>query len=248
MRKFGLIGYPLSHSFSKRYFADKFRKEKISDCTYENFELRAIDDFPALLKTYPGLSGLNVTIPYKQSVMTYLDGLDHVARKIGAVNVIKFSENGRLTGYNSDYYGFRYTLERWLGMDKTRIKALILGTGGASKAVRCVLEDSNIDFRSVSRDPGKADFAYYHFINDPELIHGYRLIINTTPLGMYPGLNEAPNLPYESMDGSFYLYDLIYNPEKTLFLQKGETAGARILNGYEMLVQQAEKSWEIWNE
>jgi shikimate dehydrogenase len=248
MRKFGLIGYPLSHSFSKKYFAEKFRNENIPDCEYQNFELRNIEDLPALIQTYPELSGLNVTIPYKESVIPYLDSLDPIARKIGAVNVIRITGEREKIGFNSDYYGFRYSLERWLGTDKKYVKALVLGTGGAAKAVIKVLEDCNIAYRAVSRKQGRADFTYFDFTSDPDRVREYRLIINTTPLGMFPADNEAPNLPYETMDESFFLYDLIYNPEKTLFLQKGESSGAKILNGLEMLVLQAEKSWEIWNE
>ncbi|MBR9999622.1 MAG: shikimate dehydrogenase [Cyclobacteriaceae bacterium] len=248
MRKFGLIGYPLSHSFSKKYFTEKFHRENIRDCEYDNFEIKKIEDLPVLILTYPNLNGFNVTIPYKESIIPYLDELDQVAKKVGAVNVVKISGDGKKTGYNSDYYGFRYTLERWLGTDLKRMKALVLGTGGAAKAVKCVLEDCNIKYRTVSRQEGKGDYIYFDFTDDPDLILEYRLIINTTPLGMFPDLNEAPNLPYETMDGSFYLYDLIYNPEKTLFLKKGESSGTRILNGLDMLVLQAEKSWDIWNE
>jgi shikimate dehydrogenase len=247
MRKFGLIGYPLTHSFSKKYFSEKFQNEKLRDCDYENFEIRRIEDLPSLINTYPELAGFNVTIPYKESIIPYLDELDHVARKVGAVNVVRILK-GRKIGFNSDYYGFRTSLESWLGPMKKNLKALVLGTGGAAKAVAHVLEDCNLPFGSVSRKPGKGDYTYADFIEDPERFSEYRLIINTTPLGMYPRLQEAPNLPYESMNETYYLYDLIYNPSKTLFLEKGEMAGAHIKNGYEMLVLQAEKSWEIWNE
>jgi shikimate dehydrogenase len=248
MRKLGLIGYPLTHSFSKKYFSEKFKKENILDCEYENFEIKKIEDLPSLIRTYPDLMGFNVTIPYKESIIPYLDVLDHVAKKVGAVNVVKILNDKRKIGYNSDYYGFRSTMESWLGTEKKKLRALVLGTGGAAKAVRCVLEDCNIHFRSVSRKPGKGDYTYADFIDDVELIREYRLIINTTPLGMYPRLHEAPNLPFEDMDGTYYLYDLIYNPEKTLFLEKGAAAGAKIKNGFDMLILQAEKSWDIWNE
>jgi len=248
MKKYGLIGYPLTHSFSKKYFTEKFQNEKLWDCEYENFEIRNIEDLPALFNMYPDLLGFNVTIPYKESIMPYLDELSHVAKKVGAVNVVKISGNQRKVGFNSDYYGFRHSLENWLGTDKKNLKALVLGTGGAAKAVKCVLEDCNLPYRTVSRKSGKGDYTYADFVSYPEKISEYRLIINTTPLGMYPRLQEAPNLPFENMDATYYLYDLIYNPGKTLFLEKGETVGASIKNGYEMLVLQAEKSWEIWNE
>ena len=248
MRKFGLIGYPLTHSFSKKYFDGKFQKEKLRDCVYENFEIRRIEDLPFLIQTYPDLLGFNVTIPYKESIIPYLDDLDHVASKVGAVNVVRILKDQKKIGYNSDYYGFRLSLENWMGVEKKNLKALILGTGGAAKAVKSVLEDCNFPYRTVSRMEGKGDYIYADFIDHAELIGEYRLIINTTPLGMYPRLQEAPNLPFENMDETYYLYDLIYNPEKTLFLEKGEAAGARIKNGYEMLVLQAEKSWDIWNE
>jgi len=248
MKLFGLIGFPLTHSFSKKYFSEKFEKEGIDECLYENFELKDIDDLPVLIKTYHSLKGLNVTIPYKEDVIKYLDDLDYTARKIQAVNVIKMMDDGKKIGYNTDYYGFRTSLENWMGPEMKKIKALILGTGGASKAVKTVLDDCGILYSTVSRDQFKGDFTYYDFIHDSDLIQDYRLIINTTPLGMYPNANEAPNLPYENMNEWFYLYDLIYNPEKTLFLENGEKSGVKIKNGREMLVLQAEKAWEIWNE
>ncbi len=248
MKIFGLIGYPLTHSFSKKYFSEKFGKEDINEFVYENFELKDIDDFPVLISTYPSLKGLNVTIPYKEDIITYLDDLDYTAKKIRAVNVIKILEDGSKIGYNTDYYGFRTSLENWLGSAMSKMNVLILGTGGASKAVKTVLHDCNIPYRTVSRNEKKGDFIYYDFIQEPELMKNFRLIINTTPLGMHPGINQAPNLPYEHMSEGFYLYDLIYNPPKTLFLQNGEKSGAKIKNGLEMLVLQAEKSWEIWNE
>ncbi len=248
MRKFGLIGYPLSHSFSKKFFAEKFTKENITDCSYDNYELREISDFPALIKAYPALQGLNVTIPYKQKIIPYLDNLDHYAGKIGAVNVIRFHENGHLIGHNSDYYGFRKSLEKWIGPAIRQVRALVLGTGGAAKAILAVLEDCNVNYKTVSRRENKGDLTYGTFTDDPELILAYRLIINTTPVGMYPDVNEAPNLPYDLIDSRFYLFDLIYNPDTTLFLQKGQDNGAKIKNGMEMLVFQAERSWEIWNK
>jgi shikimate dehydrogenase len=248
MKIFGLIGYPLSHSFSQKYFSEKFRQEKIRDAVYQNFEIKHIDDLPALLDSYPDLKGLNVTIPYKEEVRKYIDSLDHSAEKVGAVNVIKILSDGSKIGFNSDYYGFRTSLEAWLSNRIPNLKALVLGTGGAAKAVRIVLDDCNIPYRTVSRDIAKADYDYYELTENTDIIQDHRLIINTTPLGMHPNVNEAPHLPYELLNGDFYLYDLIYNPEITLFLNKGREAGARIKNGLEMLELQAEKSWDIWNE
>lgn len=247
MKQFGLIGYPLTHSFSQQYFASKFKKEDLTDCSYENFELKAITDFPALLKSYPDLKGLNVTIPYKEIIIPYMDGLDFVARQVGAVNVIKISGNRKILGFNSDYFGFRTSLENWLGTRINKVKSLILGTGGAARAVRSVLGDCNIPYKTVSRNESKGDYSYFDFIDHPEIVKDFKLIINTTPLGMYPKVNEAPNIPYELLDEHFYLYDLIYNPGKSLFLEKGEVYGTRIKNGLEMLKLQADKSWEIWN-
>ncbi len=248
MKQYGLIGYPLTHSFSEKYFQRKFQDEEIEDCSYQNFELKSITDFPALIKTYPELRGLNVTIPYKEDVIRYLDELDPTASKVGAVNVIRIYPDGKKKGFNSDYYGFRYSLENWLQERITRIRALVLGTGGAARAIKAVLFDCNIEYKVVSRNKDKGDLTYGSFIDDPDLIREFHLIVNTTPLGMHPNRNEAPHLPYDKLDEDYYLYDLIYNPEKTLFLAKGEEAGARIKNGLEMLVLQAEKSWTIWNK
>ena len=220
----------------------------ISDVAYRNFEIKHIDDLPALLDSYPELYGLNVTIPYKEEVRKYLDNLDHSAEKVGAVNVIKILPNGNKIGYNSDYYGFRTSLETWITNNISNLKALVLGTGGAAKAVRIVLDDCNIPYSTVSRNMAKADYDYYELIENSQIIMDHRLIINTTPLGMYPNVNEAPHLPYELLNTEFYLYDLIYNPATTLFLNKGKENGARIKNGMEMLELQAEKSWDIWNE
>lgn len=248
MRSFGLIGYPLSHSFSMKYFAKKFSKEHIEDCKYEAFEIKEVHDFKKLLLNHPQLEGLNVTIPYKEKIIPYLDKLDGSAKKVGAVNVIKIDPNGYKTGYNSDYFGFRQSLEKWLGTNISKVSALILGTGGASKAVKAVCEDCNIHHQLVSREPGKGDLTYFDLNNDHDIFTSYKLIVNTTPMGMFPRINEAPNLPYEYLDNSHYLYDLIYNPETTLFMKKGSENGAGTKNGLEMLIMQAEKSWEIWNK
>jgi len=248
MKVLGLIGCPLTHSFSQRYFAEKFKKESILDVVYENFEIKNINDLPALLESYPNLQGFNVTIPYKEDVKHYVDDLDHSAQKVGAVNVIKILPDQRRIGYNTDYYGFRTSLESWLGGKISSVNSLVFGTGGASKAVRVVLEDCNIPFKLVSRDEKKGDYIYYELSEKHNIIQSHTLIINTTPLGMYPNVNEAPHIPYDLLNSEYYLYDLIYNPEETLFLKKGKEAGANIKNGLEMLILQAEKSWEIWNE
>lgn len=247
MKVFGLIGFPLTHSFSQKYFTEKFRRELIQNVHYENFEIKNIDDLPALMETYPDLHGLNVTIPYKQAVMRYVDELDYSARKVGAVNVLKINSDRKMIGFNSDYYGFRASLETWLEGRLSGISALVLGTGGASRAVKAVLEDSNIAYKTVSRDMAKGDFIYYDLMENPQIIDNHTLIINTTPLGMFPQMNEAPQLPYDRFNSNYFLYDLIYNPEETLYLKKGKETGANIKNGMEMLILQAEKSWEIWN-
>ena len=244
---FGLIGFPLSHSFSKEYFKNKFLTEGIENAVYENFELDDIDKINELIISQPNLTGLNVTIPYKESIIKYLATLDPDARRVGAVNVVKKLSNGDLKGFNSDYYGFRLTLEKWMGQDLRTSRAVLMGTGGAAKAVMAVLEDCNIDYIKVSRTTGKDRITYYDLREKPSLLRNYNLVINTTPLGMYPNINEMPNLPYDSLREDMYLYDLIYNPEKTLFLQKGESMGCKIMNGRDMLVLQAERSWEIWN-
>ena len=247
MRHFGLIGFPLSHSFSQKYFTDKFHREGIKNAEYNLFEIKDINSLNELLDSNPNLLGLNVTIPYKEGVIDYLDDHDFIAKKVGAVNVVKIEKSGLRTGYNSDYYGFRTSLEKWMGSDLAKVKGFVLGTGGASKAVRVVLDDCNIEYKTVSRDIQRGDLTYFDLFDNSDLIMEHRLVINTTPLGMHPRINEAPNLPYEVFDKNFYLYDLIYNPEKTLFLEKGNIAGAQIKNGLEMLVLQAEKSWDIWN-
>lgn len=245
MRLFGLIGQKLSHSFSKKYFTEKFEKEALHTCQYELFELQTIEEFPQLIHTNTGLSGLNVTIPYKQSVIPFLDEVHDKAKEIGAVNVIRIRD-GKLTGYNSDYFGFRESLEHWMRSSKG-IKALVLGTGGASKAVIAALKDLKIPYQMVSRDMDKADLSYTTLKDTPEIVRDHRLIINTTPLGMHPQTDSAPDLDYTLLSSEHYLYDLVYNPEVTRFLQMGLNHGANIKNGIEMLHLQAEKSWEIWN-
>jgi len=242
MRRFGLIGKRLSHSFSARFFGDKFNRENLSDHTYALFELPSIDGIKDLFDQ--DLAGLNVTLPYKQAIIPYLDALDPSAQKVGAVNVVKF-ENNRKVGYNSDYTGFRKSLESWLP-GKYPEGALVLGTGGASRAVIAVLNDLGIRTTLVSRTKGKGLITYDEI--DPELIGATRLIVNTTPLGMYPNVDMAPEIPYGNLSDDHFLYDLVYNPEVTLFMKKGRKQGAHTKNGLEMLYIQAERSWEIWNE
>jgi shikimate dehydrogenase len=243
MKVYGLIGYPLSHSFSKGFFAEKFQREHIQQCVYENFPIPTIADLSTLLEQQPQLCGLNVTIPYKEVVMPYLDELSDAAAKIKAVNCIRF-HNGKKIGYNTDVIGFKKSLQPFLQPHHTQ--ALVLGTGGAAKAVMYVLDELGIKYTLVSRTGGEGVITYAS-INE-EIIASHTLIVNTSPLGMYPNTDVAPQLPYEYITSRHLLYDLIYNPEKTLFLQKGVERGAVIKNGHEMLILQAEASWDIWNE
>ncbi|SDK70011.1 shikimate dehydrogenase [Catalinimonas alkaloidigena] len=244
MRKFGLIGYPLTHSFSKKYFTEKFAREGIAEASYELYELPDIERFPALCEAEPTLMGINVTIPHKKAVMPFLDALAPSAQKVGAVNVIRRFPDGRNVGYNSDYDGFRLSLERFLP-DSFAGKALILGTGGASQAVRAVLDDLGLAYHFVSRQ-ATADFTYKTLT--PEILQAHRLIINTTPLGTWPNVAQAPDLPYEAFTSQHYLFDLVYNPEVTECMHRAKAQGAQTKNGLEMLHLQAEKAWEIWNE
>ena len=246
MRLFALIGYPLKHSFSKKYFSEKFEKENILDCRYELLELPNYQDFPQLLVAHPNLVGLNVTIPHKQNVIPFLDELDPAsAGRIGAVNTIKIEPDGRKIGYNTDYYGFKTSLEKWL-IPFPKPKALVLGNGGAAKAVFAVLEDLTIDYQVVSRQKTNKSITYEDL--NEEVLNQYRLIINTSPVGTFPNVEECPNIAYHLLTDQHLLYDLVYNPAETLFLQKGKAQGAATHNGLAMLQLQAEKAWEIWNE
>ncbi|HOK51419.1 MAG TPA: shikimate dehydrogenase [Bacteroidales bacterium] len=248
MRTFGLIGYPLEHSFSARYFAKKFEQLGITDAQYLNFPIENIELFPALFEKGFNICGLNVTIPYKEAVIQYLHELSDTAKAIGAVNTIKISTdtqgNRLLKGYNTDEYGFRLSLLEYLKPYHT--KALILGTGGAAKAVEYVLKITGISYLYVSRNPKHNGQIGYNALSKA-LLDEYLLIINTTPVGMYPHVDEAPPIPYEFITDRHLLYDLIYNPECTQFLSQGAKRGATIVNGNKMLVLQAEKAWEIWN-
>ncbi len=243
MRVFGLIGYPLSHSFSKKYFTDKFEREGIAGCLYELFPLPTIEALLPLLQKQPELEGLNVTIPYKQQVLAYLDE-SKIPAGLNACNCINIT-GGRLTGYNTDVTGFELSLLPLL--KSWHKKALILGNGGATAAVVFVLKKMGIDFDIVSRKKHDHSTLTYRNINK-KIIADCSLIINTTPLGMHPDTGSCPDIPYQFITDRHLLYDLVYNPAKTLFLQKGEERGATIKNGEEMLVLQAEESWRIWNE
>ncbi len=244
MKTYGLIGYRLSHSFSKKYFNEKFTKENIADCVYENFPLETIQEFTSLLHNTPDLKGCNVTIPYKEEIIQYLDELDSAAKEIGAVNVVKILPDGKLIGYNSDYYGFKTSLEKFIPANQS-FRALILGTGGAAKAVAVALKDLGIPYQYVSRSKGNGVISYAEI--DAKLLGQYSIIINTSPLGMYPDVDSFPAIPYQFLTDKHYLYDLVYNPEVTTFMRKGKEHGAHVVNGLEMLIGQAEKAWEIWN-
>lgn len=241
-KQYGLIGFPLSHSFSKGYFAEKFKKENISNCQYDTFPLEQITDFPLLCTQQKNLVGLNVTIPYKEQVIPFLDDLDAEAKAIGAVNTIRFHQ-GKKIGYNSDCYGFEMSLKPLLKSHHTN--ALILGTGGASKAVEYVLQKLGITYKYVSRTKQASMLTYdaLQTIN----FQDYTLLINTTPVGMYPNIDAKPDIPYSEITDKHLLYDLVYNPEETCFLKEGKLRGATIKNGLEMLYLQAERSWQIWN-
>lgn len=238
----GLIGKSLAHSFSKKYFEEKFRRENLVGYSYENFELPDIGHFPKLLKEHPGLRGLNVTIPYKTEVIPYLHSLSAEAEKIGAVNSILI-EDGRLRGFNTDYFGFKKSLETWI--KPAHKKALVLGSGGAARAVKFTLDQLGISHLTVSRQPTAGEVSY------PEagpLLKDHTLVINTTPLGTFPKIDEMPPLELEYVSENHLFYDLIYNPAKSLLLQKADSRGANTFNGSQMLRLQAEKAWQIWHD
>jgi len=243
MKRYGLIGRTLKHSFSKTYFTQKFSDKGIDDCVYDNFELATIEEFPLLFTKYPDLKGLNITIPYKEEVIQYLTEKNAIVEAIGACNCIKI-EGANLIGYNTDVIGFLNSLKPQLKPHHK--KALILGTGGASKAVRYSLEDLGIDYWFVSRSKAEGQITYDDVTKD--ILADYHLIINTTPLGMYPNVDAAPSLSYDLMTPDHFLFDLTYNPAKTKFLAEGEKRGAQISNGQQMLIEQAEEAWKIWSE
>lgn len=253
MKQYGLIGFPLTHSFSQRYFTEKFAKENIADSQYQLFELPIIAEFPLLVKNTKGLCGLNVTIPHKQAVLAYIDELDEVAAKIGAINVIKVLANGKLKGYNSDYYGFLLSLQNFLQRENAEknittqgLQALILGNGGAAQAVKVALQTLQIPYFVVSQRADKRNAEIVDYEQVARLLPTHQLVINTTPLGMYPNIETAPPLPYLAFTPHHYVFDLVYNPATTTFMQKAAEHGAKVQNGLEMLHLQAEKAWEIW--
>jgi shikimate dehydrogenase len=251
VRLFGLIGFPLTHSFSEKYFTDKFQRENISDASYRLFPLEKIESFPELVAGRREIRGLNVTIPYKEKIIPFLDELDETAKVVGAVNTIFISrlksQVSSLKGYNTDAYGFRQSMKPFLTFAHER--ALLLGTGGASKAVEYVLKQIGIDCIFVSREkkniPGKTILTYEEL--NSYVINSCKLIVNCSPAGTFPNVNEFPQLPYESITAEHFLYDLIYNPAETEFLKRGKLQGAQTMNGLDMLKLQAEKAWEIWN-
>ena len=245
MDKYGLIGHPLGHSFSKSYFNEKFQNENI-DAEYINFDIPDIDDLPEVLASNPELRGLNVTIPYKQKVISFLDSVSPEARAIGAVNVIRITHKGnntKLKGFNSDVIGFTKSIEPLL--EKKHKKALILGTGGASKAIDYGLRSLGLETVFVSRYERPGTIQYNRITDD--VVREYNVIVNCTPVGMFPHTDECPQLPYDALDEDNILYDLLYNPDETLFMYKGRKKGATVKNGLEMLLLQAFDSWEFWN-
>ncbi len=247
MQKYGLIGYPLGHSFSKNFFNQKFESERIN-ARYINFEIPSIKELRTVLKENPDLKGLNVTIPYKEQVIPYLDELDEDARLIGAVNVIKFSKGLfgklKLKGYNSDIIGFKQSIEPLL--NEFHRKALILGTGGASKAIFHGLKQLGVGATMVSRKPKEYCITYQEI--SAKTLEQYTVIVNTTPLGMFPNIDECPDIPYDLLTPDHLLYDLLYNPNETLFMKKGKERGAVVKNGLEMLLLQAFEAWQIWQK
>ncbi|MBX3163768.1 MAG: shikimate dehydrogenase [Bacteroidetes bacterium] len=243
--QFGLIGKSLKHSFSKTYFEKKFKTLGLENYAYENFELETISDVKKLISETPDLKGFNVTIPYKETIMPFLDNLSEEAKSIGAVNCVLISNKKRI-GYNTDVYGFSQSIKPFL--DNNHQRALILGTGGASKAVAYALQKTGVEvyFVTSSQTKKTSNTFFYSEINDV-VMNAFKLIVNTTPLGMFPNVDDAPNLPYRLFTPQHLAYDLIYNPDQTLFLKQAKERGAITVNGLSMLQLQAEKSWEIWN-
>ncbi|MFP5080691.1 shikimate dehydrogenase family protein [Pedobacter sp. JCM 36344] len=246
MRKFGLIGYPLSHSFSKKFFNQKFQAEGIEDCEYDLYPIKTIDLLGELLMDNPDLEGLNVTIPYKLEVLPFLNEIDEAARAIGAVNCIRITGKQKfatLKGFNTDAYGFEESLKPLL--EPWHNKAIVLGDGGAAKAIKYVLNKLGMPFIIVTRSPTDSSILYDEI--DEELLSEYTVVINTTPLGMSPNVVSSPDLPYQYLTANHLAYDLVYNPEETTFLNKAKVQDAKIKNGLEMLYLQAERSWYLWN-
>ena len=242
MKRYGLIGHPLKHSMSRHYFNEKFEYEGL-DCLYQHFDLKSLDELQEVMDRYPDLCGFNVTIPYKEAIIPLLDDIDPVAKAVGAVNVLKITE-GKLIGYNTDVYGFEQLLNRAIN-GKTIEHALILGTGGASKAVQYVLRQKGIAYALVSRDATKGDYTYDTLTD--EILNPNHLIINTTPLGMFPHIDDFPDLHYQGLSKKHVLIDLIYNPKETAFMELGKSWGAKAYGGLQMFEEQAKKTWEIFN-
>lgn len=245
MRVFGLIGYPLGHSFSQQYFTDKFLKEGITDCRFDVFSIESISLFPEILKNTPHLEGICVTIPYKEKVIEYVSILSDEVKAIGATNSLHITNNF-IIAYNTDIAGFRESFCKKLKPHHK--KALVLGTGGAAKAVQYVLQQLHIDYLVISRSKDFKEGQLSYDKVDPDMLEEYTVIINCSPAGMYPHQNSLPDLPYQAITPEHYLFDLVYKPASTLFLQEGQKRGAAVQNGFEMLVLQAEASWKIWNE
>ena len=245
MRTFGLIGYPLGHSFSKKYFTEKFVREGIQGCQFELYPIESISEFPQLLDSQSSLEGLSVTIPYKEQVIPYLDALDPACAQIGAVNCIRI-RGGKKTGFNTDYLGFKQSLQSWLGTEIPN--ALVLGTGGASKAVQQALRDLGIHYRIVSRTQREGQLTYSELKEQPEWLASYPLIINTSPLGTFPQVEGMPDIPLEQLHARHRVYDLVYNPPITRLMQECISRGGTAKNGQDMLELQAEAAWSIWNK
>lgn len=244
MKLYGLIGYPLAQSFSKKYFTEKFKNEGLTDCRFENFPIESIELLSAVIENHPQLEGLAVTIPYKQSVLSKLHSVENIPDALAAANCIKIT-NGKLTGFNTDYIGFEKSFMPLL--KPYHKKALVLGNGGSAAAVCYVLKKNNIDFSIVSRHLHSGSSLTYTDLNK-SILEEATIIVNTTPLGMFPKVDECAPIPYPFITDKHYLYDLVYNPEKTLFLKKGEERGALIKNGADMLIFQAEENWRIWRD
>jgi len=241
----GLLGKTLAHSFSKQYFTEKFIRENINDYEYINIELDDIQKFTELLEQYPNLIGLNVTIPYKEQVLSFVDECDEIVKEIGAANTLKISKTGKISAYNTDVYGFAQSIKPHI--KKHHKQALILGSGGASKAVKFALNKMNIPVKIVSRNPQKSDEISYDNL-DENTVKNHQIIVNTTPLGTYPNTESAPDFPYDFIEKNHIFYDLVYNPAQTIFLINARQKGATIINGLKMLQLQAEQSWKIWTK
>ncbi len=242
MAVYGLIGFPLTHSFSKAYFTAKFEREGLSDCSYINCEIESLDLLKSTIENEK-LVGFNVTIPFKSKIISYLDSINEAAEKIGAANTVIRAKNNQLKGYNTDYIGFKESIKPFLKPYHTQ--ALILGNGGSAKAVAYVLNELNIEYRIATRNPVLSEHIHYDQLTALD-VRNAALIINTTPLGMFPNIDGFPDIPYQGIDKFHLLFDLVYNPSESQFLKKGSAKGAQTINGYSMLVRQAEEAWKIW--